>query len=75
MFLTINNEVIGVQSYQIRDLIFTFVAQRLLSYTYRMRIVVAHVDKRLCVFSSEAGNQAMVTCQSIVKNIDWARVQ
>ena len=35
-----------------------------------MCIVVAHVDKRLCVFIREAGNQAMVWCQSIVKFID-----
>ena len=34
------------------------------------RIIVAHVDTRLRVFSREAGNQAMVKCQSIVELID-----
>ena len=38
--------------------------------TNRSRIVVALVDKRLCVFNREAGNQAMVQCQSKVKFID-----
>ena len=38
----------------------------------RTRIIVAHVDKRLCVFDREAGNQAIVKCQSIVKfNDRW----
>ena len=32
---------------------FTFVAQRLLSWTNRTRIVVAHVDKRLCVLTAK----------------------
>ena len=45
-----------------------FVALCLISQMNRTRIVVAHVDKRLCVFNSEAENQA------IVKNIDWAIV-
>ena len=40
-----------------------------------MRIVVRHADKGLCIFSSEAGNQVMVKCQSIVKFIDWSIVQ
>ena len=33
----------------------------------RTRIVVAHVDKRLAVFDSTVGNQAMVFSQSIQK--------
>ena len=39
---------------------FTIDALRHLSYTNRTRIVVAHVDKRLCVFNRDASNQAMV---------------
>ena len=40
-------------------------------YAHRPR-----VDKRLCVFNREAGNQAMVSCQSsLVELIAWSTVQ
>ena len=59
MFLTINNEFIGVLLPMHGSFSPLLPASPVINEPYT-RIVVAHVDKRLCGFNSEAGSQAMV---------------
>ena len=59
LFLTINNEFVGVKLPKHGSFSPLLPASPVIKQPY-MRIVVAHVDKRLCGFNSEAGIQAMV---------------
>ena len=73
MFLTANNEVMGVARCQTmphthRCCIASPVVNEL------TRIFVEQDDERLRVISSEAGNQDIIKTQSISKTIAWANV-